>query len=97
VKESLIAKSVTEENVFLYIRGHNLYALCCQIGKKVCDHLLTQERGRLELAGEREKITALFNQTKRFEDILNNYIRFESYPEIIKIKEDLEVYAGIGQ
>ncbi|MCC8198246.1 MAG: hypothetical protein LIP06_06635 [Tannerellaceae bacterium] len=86
---------MTEENVFLYIRGHKLYALCCRIGKKVCDHLLTQERERL--AADREKIAALFKDVKKFQDRLIHNIWFESYPEIIKIKEDMEVYAGIGQ
>ncbi len=80
---------VTEENVYLYIRGHNLYSLCVSLGKKVCDEILNLEKAKLT---DPKHVGKLYNSCEDFNKVIFTNILFGVYPEMQKMEEDLKRY-----
>ena len=94
-KQKLSELGVNEKNVYLYIRGHNLFSLCCSIGKDVCDDILNAEKDKL--AGNPVLIDALYGARKHFATEINQNILFSTYPEIAKIENDMFKYKRYEQ
>jgi len=78
---------VTQDNAYLYVRGHNLFDLIVKIGKKANDILLAQQRDHLQLRGE--AAVQLFANSIKFEDKLKEEIIFEGYEQIEKIRGEM--------
>ncbi|NDV57890.1 DUF4435 domain-containing protein [Bacteroides sp. 519] len=88
-KRKYAALGLTEENTYLYIRGHNLFSMCNTIGKKVCDKILEIEKGKLK---DSSQIGILYNSVDDFEKVISHNILFGTYPEIIRIENDMRKY-----
>lgn len=92
-KQKYLALGVEEKNVYLYIRGHNLFTLCSSIGREVCENILSTEKAKL--AGNPASIGALYRARKYFDTVINQNILFSTYPEITKIENDITKYKTI--
>ncbi|MCC8144863.1 MAG: hypothetical protein LIO93_00115, partial [Bacteroidales bacterium] len=89
-KQRLRLLGIREENVYLFLRGHNIYSLCVSLGRDVCEWILDEEKKKLN--GNTTKIIELYNDRKTFKEKLKNNIHFEQYPAISKIGKDVEYY-----
>ena len=92
-KQKLSTLGVNEKNVYLYIRGHNLFSLCTSIGKEVCKSILNTEK--IKLAGNTTSIKEIYDAKKPFDTEINRNIVFGAYPEIIKIEDDMAKYKSM--
>ena len=92
-KQKFSALGVNEKNVYLYIRGHNLFSLCSSISKDVCNSILNTEKDKL--AENSASITALYGARKDFSTVINQNIFFSGYPEINKIENDMIKYKAM--
>lgn len=79
---------LTRDNAYLYVRGHNLFDLIVEIGKKVNDILLAQQRQSLGITGE--AIAQLYAKSIKFEDKLKEEIIFEGYEEIERVGTEIK-------
>lgn len=82
------ALGLTRDNAYLYVRGHNLFDLIVEIGKKVNDILLAQQRQSLGITGE--AIAQLYTKSIKFEDKLKEEIIFEGYEEIERVGREIK-------
>lgn len=57
---------LTEENTYLYIRGHNLYDLITKLGEEICNILKRNEKKRLSEASEHDKIETIYQRKDTF-------------------------------
>ncbi|NDP22712.1 MAG: DUF4435 domain-containing protein [Paludibacter sp.] len=78
---------VTSNNVYLFVRGHNLFDLIVAIGKKNCDKLLDYQK--IRLGNNRQAVAQLYTDTIKYEKELMNEIVFGGYGEMEKIEKDL--------
>ena len=90
LKDYYRKRGIRPDNVYLYIRGHNIFDLLCALGNKVVDEIiLRQKKNNKHNKAMLEKIE---NQRKSFEFELKKNIFFEQYPEITKIGEDIRTF-----
>lgn len=82
---------IYKDNVYLFVRGHNIYSLCVSLGRDVCEWILAEEKEKLK--GDSMKITQLYNERTTFKKNLKRNILFRQYAEICKIESDMEMYA----
>lgn len=81
---------IYEDNVYFFLRGHNIYALCVSLGREVCEWILNEEKQKLK--GNSIQITQLYNERKTFKAKIKENIHFGAYKAINKIGEDMEYY-----
>ena len=91
-KEKYVELGVTKENVYLYIRGHNIFSLCVSAGKAVCNEILKIEKSKIT---DPVKIKALYDSVEDFEKVIYKNIQLGIYPEIIKIEDDMKTYQAM--
>jgi hypothetical protein len=77
------------DNAFLFIRGHNIFDMICAVGNKVIDELMFRQKHKSE---NRKHITELEANRRSFEIELKNNLLFEGYPEIRRIKNEIEAF-----
>ena len=88
-KAKYIPLGLSEDNAYLYIRGHNLYDLIAEIGDTLCNALKKREKERLEAIGQHENAVAVYAGTKTFKKELKTTALYYSYLEIINIISDI--------
>lgn len=92
-KRTFQSLGITNANTYLYVRGHNIFSLCCLIGKKVCERMLQNKKE--ELGEDREAIRLLYEGKQPFaKQILSNRL-IDVYPEIQKIGADMRVFQSL--
>ncbi len=79
---------VNADNVYLFVRGHNLFDLIAKIGEIVNEKLLQQEK--LRLGANKDEIKGLFANKIPYKRELERVIVFEGYEQIVMIHEDLK-------
>lgn len=92
-KKHLYSLGIHEKNVYLFVRGHNIYSLCVSLGRDVCEWILEEEK--YKLGKDLIKITQLYNERKTFKEKIKNNIHFEKYPEIERIGKDIQRYKSL--
>jgi hypothetical protein len=85
-KAHFTALGLNQDNVYLYIRGHNLFDLILKTGNEVNNRILKIEFNRLE---NNELAHTLYAKTTPFQRELERVIVFEGYPEIEKVGNDI--------
>ena len=83
---------VKNENVYLYIRGHNLFALFQKIANDTCSSILDTEKNKLR--GNNIKIQNLYNNRKKISVVIGENILWNTYPEIRKIENDINTFTS---
>lgn len=78
---------LTKENVYLFVRGHNLFDLIVRLGSAVCEVMLDKEKKKAQ--GDRSKIATIYANRKSFEEELKQQLVFGGYPEIERIMQDI--------
>ncbi len=78
------------DNAYLYIRGHNLYALVSNVVKRVNERIL--ELQKQQFKEDHLKIKELYASTQPFEKMITGNLAFGTYPEIYKIEQDMKAY-----
>jgi hypothetical protein len=79
---------IQPDNVYLFVRGHNLYDLICSIGTAINERILSQEKERLR--GNNQAITELYKKRKSFDKSILKHIMFDAYPEIQRIGVEIK-------
>lgn len=92
VKERYRRMGVTEETVYLYIRGHNLYDLTMQVCKEVCKAMLRHAREHNHIT--REMVCELYRRRNSLDEQLRQNIKYGAYFPVRKIEEDLRHLLG---
>jgi hypothetical protein len=77
---------LTKDNVYLYVRGHNLFDLIFKIGKEVNNQVLSLEASRL---ANEQAIAKLYAQATPFQRELERVIVFDGYKEIERVGREI--------
>lgn len=93
LKSELAGLGVREDNVLLYIRGHNVYALIHKIGIEVVNGILEKEKEKLK--GDSSAIGKLYKEKLPFEKSLLQCSFSFNYPEIMRIKDDISMLSKL--
>lgn len=88
VRQRMNELGVRSDNVYLYLRGHNLFDAVVAIGRKVCEKLL--EKRKIQHYSEARKIADIYSGGHDFESHVKHNFSFGKYSEIIKIEEDIK-------
>lgn len=92
VRQKYLQLGLTSDNVYLFVRGHNLYNLILLICKEVCKAVLTREK-RNRMA-TREMLNELYRYRYSLEEQLKQNIKYGAYLPIRKIEEDIRQLLG---
>lgn len=87
VKEKYLKLGVTPDNVYLYIRGHNLYDMVTLMCKEVCKALIRAEKRNKEVT--RAMIGELYRNRNSLDSRLRRNLKFGAYLPIQRIEEDI--------
>lgn len=90
VKERYRKLGLTPDNVYFFIRGHNLYDMITYICKEVCKAVLRAEKINREVT--REMISKLYKNRNNLDYQLRQNIRYGAYFPIIKLEEDIKEF-----
>ena len=90
-KAHFASLGVHEENVYLYIRGHNLYNLIVALCNQVCNRLLDNEKQRL--GGDTEQIIALYDNKQNVRRALNKHLPEATYLEMQRLAQDMDTFS----
>ena len=90
MRQRMIALGVRPDNVYLFIRGHNLFDSVVSVGRKVCDKLL--EHRKIQRYNESRRIAEVYSGGHNFENNIKHNFSFGKYPEIVKIEKDIEAF-----
>lgn len=92
VKEKYRALGLTSDNVYLFIRGHNLYDLILLVCKEVCKAILRREKKNKVIT--REMVGELYRNRNSLDYQLRQNIKYGAYVPIRKLEEDIRTYFG---
>jgi hypothetical protein len=81
---------VRDDNVYLFLRGHNLFDIVVSIGRKVCELLLEQRKDQQH--NDSHKINEMYSGGHDFENYIKHNFSFGKYPEIVKIDKDIHTF-----
>jgi hypothetical protein len=81
---------VRTDNVYLFIRGHNLFDAIVSVGRKVCEKLLEQKKDQQN--NDNHKINELYSGGHDFENHIKHNFSFGKYNEMIKIEKDIDTF-----
>jgi len=87
VKRKYLKLGVTPDNVYLFVRGHNLYDMITLVCKEVCKAVLRAEKRNREVT--REMVSELYRSRNNLEHQLRQNIRYGAYLPIRKIERDI--------
>jgi hypothetical protein len=90
IKDKLAAVGVHPENLYLFLRGHDLFDTVVAIGRRVCEKLM--EMKKKKVIPDNHKISVIFGQSHDFESHVKHNFSFGKYPEINKIGEDIRKF-----
>jgi len=90
VRQSLNTLGVRSDNVYLFLRGHNLFDSVVAVGRKVCGKLL--EKRKIEHYTENHRIAEIYSGGHDFENHIKHNFSFGKYPEIVKIGKDIDTF-----
>ncbi len=82
-REKLWKRGLTEDNVYLLVRGHNIYDLTIPLCREVCRRMLRAARRPLHVLDN-------------LEHVMMETIYFDGYPEMDAVAADLEAIFGEG-
>jgi len=92
IRKRLNDLGVNTENVYLFIRGHNLFDIVVSIGRKVCEELLEHRKDQQN--NDSHKINDLYSGSHDFENHVKHNFSFGKYFEMIKIENDIYKFFG---
>lgn len=92
VKQKYLKLGLTSDNVYLFVRGHNLYDMISLICKEVCKAILRAEKRNREVT--REMISELYRNRNNLDYQLRQNIRYGDYLPIQKVEEDIYKLLG---
>lgn len=92
VREKYRKLGLTPDNVYLYVRGHNLYDLISLICKEVCKAILRAEK--MNRAVSQDMVSELYRNRNSLDYHLRQNIKFGAYLPIQKIEEDIRRFFG---
>lgn len=92
VRQRYLQLGLTPDNVYLFIRGHNLYDLITFVCKEVCKAILRAEKRNREVT--REMISELYRNRNNLDYQLRQNIKYGAYLPIRKIEEDICEFFG---
>lgn len=92
VKEKYRKLGLNPDNVYLFVRGHNLYDLVTLVCKEVCKAILRVERRNREVT--RNMISELYRNRNSLDYQLKQNLKFGAYRPIQKIEEDIRYFLG---
>ena len=92
VKKKYRKLGLHPDNVYFYIRGHNLYDLVTVVCKEVCKAILRQERRNKEVT--RSMISELYRSRNNLDYQLRQNMKFGAYYPICKVEEDIHRLLG---
>ena len=83
---------VRDDNVYLFLRGHNLFDMVVSIGRKVCEQLLEHKKDQQNY--DIHKINEMYSGGHDFENHIKHNFSFGKYYEIVKIENDINTFFG---
>lgn len=86
-KKHFLDLGVRPDNAYLFVRGHNLHDLICEIGNRTCQIILETEK--VKFGGDKQLISKLYKNKMPFKKWLSKHIMFDSYHEISKIGTEI--------
>ncbi|MDP4289977.1 MAG: DUF4435 domain-containing protein [Bacteroidota bacterium] len=86
---------VRPDNVYLFVRGHNLFDSVVSVGRKVCEKLL--ENKKTGHNGENHHIADAFSNGHDFANHVKHNFSFGKYTEIVKIEKDVHSLFGMDE
>jgi hypothetical protein len=92
IKQEYAQLGITPDNVYLFVRGHNLYDMISLICKEVCKAMLRSERRNHEVT--REMIRELYRNRHSLNIQLQQNIQYGAYWPIQKIEGDIYKLLG---
>ncbi len=92
VKKKYLKMGLTPDNVYLFIRGHNLYDLITLVSKEVCKAILRAEKRNKEVT--REMVNELYRNRNSLDFQLRQNIKYGAYLPIRKIEDDIRFFFG---
>lgn len=92
VKRKYKDLGLTPDNVYFFIRGHNLYDLISVVCKEVCKAILRAERRNREVT--REMVSELYRNRNNLDYHLRQNIKYGAYLPIRKVEEDIRHFFG---
>ena len=93
IRQRLTDLGIGKDNVYLYIRGHNLFDVVVAIGRKVCEKLL--EHRKIQQNNENYTTGDFHSGGHDFENHVKHNFSFGKYTEIAKIEKDINQFFGI--
>lgn len=87
VKERYLELGVTRDNVYLFVRGHNLYDMVSLVCREVCKAILRVEKKNREIT--HEMVRELYRSRNDLDFQLRQNIKYGAYLPIRKIEEDV--------
>ena len=83
---------LTPENVYLYIRGHNLYDLVLLLCKEVCKTLLRKAKEAKKATPE--EVKEVYRGRYSVDFYLRQNLKFGCYPPMLKLEKDIRLLLG---
>lgn len=93
VRQRMNDLGVRTDNVYLFIRGHNLFDTVVAIGRKVCEKLLENKKNMQN--NESHQIAEIYSEGHDFENHIKHNFSFGKYNEIIKIGKDIDTFFSL--
>ncbi len=87
VKERYSQLGLTPDNVYLFVRGHNLYDLVLLLCKEVCKKMLRKARKGQKVS--REMVQEVYRGRYNVDYELRQNIKYGAYLPICKIEQDI--------
>ena len=91
-KEMYLEMGVNPDNVYLFVRGHNVYDITSLLCREVCKTILRSERRNHEVT--REMIRELYRNRNTLDIQLKQNIHYGAYLPIQKIESDINQLLG---
>ena len=88
IENDLQVLGITKQNVFLFVRGHNIQWLLQRVGGTVVNEIFKVEK--IKCNGDRDKIAELCKKRLSFSEKLIEQPLSFSYPEIIRLSADIQ-------
>jgi hypothetical protein len=95
MRKRMIDLGVRADNVYLFLRGHNLFDSVVSVGRKVCEKLL--ENRKIQHYTESHRIAEIYSGGHDFEEHIKHNFSFGKYSEIIKIEKDIDTFFSLKE
>ena len=92
VKQKYLKLGLNPDNVYLFVRGHNLYDMIFLVCKEVCKAILRNEKRSRKIT--REMVSELYRSRNNLDVQLRQNIKYGAYLPIQKMEEDIYCLLG---